>query len=101
MPKYSTLPERFDGAVHFPVIPCDGIAADGTVIPGCFYVDTETGVTIRHKRDENDHHVEWYVERAGGLVEVVEVFKAPIQIVPYDPSRHCSPSHVVGPTDAP
>lgn len=96
--KYSSKPEQYDGAVHFPMYPCDGIAADGTVIPACFYLDTETGVTLRHQKDHNGDWVEWNSGGFGGLVEVVEVFPAPVTIVPFDPARHVAPSHVVGGT---
>lgn len=77
--KYTSHPGRYADAVEFPYYPCAAVDADDQVIDRYgIYVDTESGVVISNPRTPDG------LPQVGSrwVVELVEVFKAPLTIVP-------------------
>src|SRR5687768_14710482 len=112
MPRFSTSPERFEGAVDPPYLPLDVVDADGNVVDGnIIYFDTDTGIVVSQVKEPGGYKT--YSSRSGtrpvkpggqlwsrpgqyeGIVEEITLHKAPLTYVPYQPN--VSPATVVGP----
>jgi hypothetical protein len=84
MPKYSTIPERYEGAEFPPIWPLDVLDASGCIVGQYIvYFDTDTGIVIERPKDEKGIPILWEYRQYSGHIERVSLHAAPLTFIPY------------------